>query len=211
MRLKIIPFIAGILVGGTSASAFTPPSMVIDDPVFGLAYHPAKIHYEAVPADLVRRCKDLREVGDKESWIYAHVRVDKADYYIINGWHPSQDGDSLGNAFRLEGAKCEGEEAGNMFTGYVPPHGYGGHTETSHLPGIDAPDVPDEGRPGDYHYMLRSPGEEAVIRGLIRDAEQRGEKAWGVAAFRKQVCSAPANTFAPILNEETRIYCSRSK
>lgn len=185
---------------------------VLVEPIFGIDYNPSVVRYPAMPVRIREVCKDFT---DPNGWVFAHTRKAGADYYIVMSWRPDQDNDSLGAAVRLFGGTCEESDAGNMFTGFVPKHGYAATTDTSppHLPGVHAPSIRNDGDTmGNYHYVFSSAAEEEVFRDLIRHGEAEGERIWGAARFKARVCT-PENPkddrdkMVPVYMEELHRYC----
>ena len=181
--------------------------VVLEDPIFGFDYQPEHIHYEAVPVDIRSLCR----LSGGTYWIHAKFTQGSADFYVIIGWRPDQDSDSFGTAVRIDGNKCEMDGSANIFSGFLPDAGYSANDVTSPLPGNGAPLVAED-KKGNYHYVIRSKNEEAVLRGLVRDATSRGEQAWGAIAFRQKVCpyDGTFDKHAPIIGDERRKYCGVS-
>jgi hypothetical protein len=172
--------------------------------MFGLPYEPAKIHYEQLQVGLSKKC----DLGQGSEWIYAKYTRNDAVFYVVMGFSPDQESDSLGNVIRVQGEKCEGDAALNVFGGFVPANGYSPSDATSPVPGRGAPLVPED-KQGNFHYMLRTANEEAVLRGLARDAIGRAEQAWGAKAFRAKICpyDKSFDRHAPVLGDEYGKYC----
>lgn len=64
--------------------------------------------------------------------------------------------------------------------------------------------------PGNFHYELRSPEEEAQLRDLIRDGYARSVRAWGSeAAFKQQLCGRGDYIDLPVLSEERARVCGK--
>ncbi len=192
-----------VCAAAASAVAASGKSETID-PVFGLRYDTAAVHYETMPGQLRQICKDFKPA--QAYWLYAHIKQGSADFYIVN----TLPDESYGTVVRIEGADCSEADFGNTYTAYVPAAGYSETAETSPMPG-DEPNVQTEGEvAGNFHYVLRFASEEAVLRGLIQDATKRGEKAWGAQAFRQKICpedDTSRDKYVPLLVDEIRKYC----
>ncbi len=175
------------------------------DPVFGLYYDPAVVHYDPIPAQIRQACQGYNP-SDTYA-LHAHVAKGGADFYIAD----TVPNGEWAAVVRIEGTKCDEDELGNVYTAHVPPGGYTEAPASTPMPGKDEPNVPNPGEPaGNYHYVLRFASEEAVLRDLIKDAAARGEKAWGAAAFRKALCPVKDDyleTQVPLLGQEIRKYC----
>ena len=112
----------------------------------------------------------------------------------------------------VSGGTCHGEDSKWMLSGLVPVGGYPTPSPPVGLPGLGAPSVCDRGPTGDCHYLLRSAAEEALLRDLVRDALERGIRAWGSAvAFRKAVCrpEVVGDDLYPVLNQEVSRFCKQ--
>ena len=100
-----------------------------------------------------------------------------------------------------------------MLSGFVPAEGYKENAEQVNLPGLGAQRICDAGPFGDCHYVLRSAGEEDLLRGLVKDAVLQGIRAWGgEEAFRKAVCRSQimnANASMPIVQQEVSEFCKQ--
>jgi len=205
-------------VGGEAACAQESVSdkfTQLQDPMFGISYSYTKVHYEEMPAAVRRICPDY-ERGTY--WVFAHFTRESGEYYVVMGVSPGQTGDSLGAALRVKDSKCYNYDSRRTFTGVVPKGGYSQKGMSSELPGSNVPEVcaPGTGRYPlidlDCHYVLRSAEEEAVLRGLARDALTRGSRAWGGPdRFKKEACRpsvvlAVAN--APIIQQELEKFCN---
>ncbi len=208
MTVRVGSLLLALLACVTAASATAMPETpgTLTDPVFGLQYDPATVHYEPMPAEIRTICKDFNP--DQAYWVFAHVRQGNADFYVVN----TVPEDSNGAFVRLEGQDCDENDFGNVYTAHVPAEGYASDIATSPMPGKDEPDVQDEGATaGNYHYVLRYASEEAVLRGLIQDAAVRAEKAWGADVFRQKLCPidhAYLDKQVPLLGAEVRKYCN---
>ncbi len=199
----------GLLIGllwatGTVALAQTR----VEDPIFGLAYNPSEIKYEKVPSRLRRVCPEF----DPHNYsVYADVRRGESEFFIV--MHTSSgDGDSFGNTIWGKGAECRVDESNWTLSGIPPTNGYLNVQSAEGLPGLDAPKVCENRPRGEYcRYILRSPAEEELLRGLVRDGLQRAVKAFGKSQFKKKECSAEAisqQSDYPIIQQELRKFCS---
>jgi hypothetical protein len=101
-----------------------------------------------------------------------------------------------------------------LFNGVPSTTGYKESGVVERLPRPSDPDATDNSDPSNGRTVLRFAHEEAVIRGLVRDAIQRCIKAYGgEAPFRNKVCSTVVieNTFDfPIVQQELKAYCSKA-
>jgi hypothetical protein len=178
---------------------------LVTDPVFGITFNSSEVKYEPMPVAARHLCPDFRR---GVYWTFAHFRKNDADYFVVLGAAPNQDGDSFGTAIEIRGSKCQVADSKWMLSGFLPPRGYSGGSEWNHLPGLEAPEVCDQ---GDCHYVLRSAGEEALLRGLVQDALARGTRAWGgMARFKKEVCSPQImedSSSMPVVQQELSNFC----
>jgi hypothetical protein len=181
----------------------------LEDPIFGLSYDTSVVRYEEVPSWLDKKC----HIGRDHSFIHAHVRNKGSELFIVMSYSSDQDGDSFGNSFWVKGAECKGDSSNWTLSGKLPERGYGLLSRSwEGLPGNGALELCDDNPcRGNYHWVLRSPAEEAVLRSLVQDGIQRAVKAFGRAQFGKQVCSAQAiseESDYPIVQQELRKFCS---
>ncbi len=185
----------------------------LQDPMFGISYSPSRVHYEPMPT-LIRQICPGYEHGS--FWVFAHLQRESLDYYVVMGIRPGQDGDPLGAALLIKDSKCYQEDSTRMLSGFVPEKGYGEEERELGLPGLNAPQICEHGPQFPYgigtcHYILRSPDEESVLRGLVSDALVRGARAFGDAAqFKKAVCVPSlreANSSMPIVQQELTKFC----
>jgi len=180
---------------------------LLEDPIFGISYSPSQARYEEAPLLLKKRCR----LGNDPIWIYAHVRKDDSDYFIVTGYQlPEYEPE--GSSLWVEGAECRDDLSAWTLSGLPPTGGYQNAQSSAGLPGLGAAKVC-ENRPEEQfcRYILRSPAEEALLRDLVQDGLQRAIKAWGKAPFRKKQCSAEAiskQSDYPIVQQELRKFCS---
>jgi hypothetical protein len=182
---------------------------VFDDPIFGISYDPSVVKYE--PVSLPRQCPP----GGRFLRLFAHVKTEQSEYYIVMDTNPADSGDTFGAAVWVQGSKCRVADSNWVLSGVPPKEGYnnnGGVEER--LPGIDAP-VPKECNSGPdelCYYTLRSAGEEAILRSLVKDGFQRAIKAYGgYAPFSKKVCSHGTElhySLYPVIQQELQKFCS---
>jgi hypothetical protein len=179
----------------------------LDDPVFGLAVNVSRTQYEPLPARVAQTCRSFPR---GKFWIFASNKVGNAEYLFVSGFPAGANGDAVENLIVIQGDRCTGQGGDFVLTAAVPPHGYGADTSTYLVPGQGAQSTCDE--KGDCRYTLRSPKEEAVVRGLVRDALERGAKAWGALEFRKHVCDPQVQTkqaaTSPLVGEALESYCT---
>jgi len=216
MQTTILSLIAVLLlarVGCSRASgqeAGGDRGFQLEDPIFGLVYDTAKVHYDAIPASIRRICPDFEQ---GTFWTYARIQRGPTEYFVVMGVRPDQSGDSLGAALEVRDSKCQGGDSTQMLSGFVPSSGYGSGRTPPGLPGVGAKRVCERSAFGPCHYVLRSAEEEAILRDLVKDALMRAERAWGGAGvFRQQVCNPSvqaANSSTPIVQEELARFCSQ--
>jgi hypothetical protein len=181
--------------------------------MFGLVYNPAKVHYEPMPQEARKQCRDFQQ---GKYWTFAHFSKHSAEYFVVLGVVSGQDGDSFGTAIEINGPKCQEQESKWILSGVVPSGGYRENGTIAHFPGMGAKQVCDKGPLGDCHYFLRSSSEEEILRGLVQDALTRGTHAWGSEAeFKKAVCSSSimtdANSGYPLVQQELIKFCKQPK
>jgi hypothetical protein len=183
---------------------------ILEDPMFGLSYDYTKIHYEQLSDSVGSVCRNLVKGG--RYWIFAHIKRDSGNYYVVMGVVPKQSGDSLGIALWIRTSECDGEDSLWMQSGLTPAEGYASIPYSGELPGLNAQKACDR---GECHYVFRSPEEEAILRDLVRDAISRGVQAWGKDRFKKEVCQSPGpnerNSSTPIVQKELAEFCFGSK
>ena len=99
----------GMVLGASCAHAAD-----IVDPVFGLHYDPANVHFERAPSDLGPRCALLNDHWDRALSIYASLDDEGMQYLIVAGRFLPKDnnprpsmGDKLGAILRLTNGTCE--------------------------------------------------------------------------------------------------------
>jgi hypothetical protein len=192
MRLRVLIFTFALFVvqinstnarGQASAQVRQFP---LDDPMFGISYMRASVHYEPMPTKLLKLCPDLRE---GKYWTFAQHQSGASEYFVLLGVHNNQDGDSLGFAVKIEGSNCQESDSLWMLSGVPPKNGYSSETINSQLPGQGAKEICDHKPFGPCYYFLRSPEEEAILRGLIEDGLARAIRAYGgEAQFMKKAC-----------------------
>jgi hypothetical protein len=188
-----------------------------EDPVFGLRFDPETAKYDGVAAKLKSQCKFFQG-KESRTWIFAHAKSRDSDYYVVKGWSPCKEGcgDNFGSALWVHGAQCQWDESNWTLSGVPSKDAYQDSSAAEGLPGMNvkAPDVCNsQSNSSRCHYTLRSAHEEAILRELVRDAIQRGIRAFGGERyFRMQVCTPqeqPDNSGYPIMQEELRTFCAK--
>jgi hypothetical protein len=201
--------------GKTSAQVDTASrthQMVMEEPVLGFLFNPSVVKYERIPSRMRDVCPGFCE---GRWWVFAHLQTEGADYFIVSGMIPGRTGDIFGSAYWIKGAECRVTESTWLLSGIPPKSGYGEAKSTKDLPGFDAPDTCNQESLEWCHYVLRSEHDENILRGLTRDAIQRGIKAFGgEAEFKKRACSPSlisdiSNT--PIVQQELQKFCSAAR
>jgi hypothetical protein len=103
--------LAPALAGGATLSR---------DPLFGLPYTAASIHFEPAPADLAQTCHDLVNARwDRRLWIFAKAAQGDDVYLVVGGFYVARKAgtvagkssavmkaDALGAIAHIEGATC---------------------------------------------------------------------------------------------------------
>jgi len=190
------------------------PALVVE-PFFDIPYDPSKVHYEPVPQSFVNVCHHTFQ----HEFVYAYLKSGAAEYFVISGYSADQDGDSLGYVAMIKGGNCDSADLKNAFVGVPPQGGYSNSSTGEEIPGKGAPEVPDPGESGamgNSHYVLRSPHEEAILRGLLEDNFQRGIRAFGGEIQYKSLICTPKimkafSDFADVVTEqELKSFCSRN-
>lgn len=184
----------------------------LEDPMFGISFSYTKVHYEQMPTSIRHICRTF-EHGTY--WIFAHLQRESGEYYVVMGERPGQDGDSFGAALLVTDSRCYLEDSTRMLSGFVPAGGYVDEGSARKLPGLEAPQICDQGGLGGCHYVLQSPEEEGILRGLVGDALTRGALAWGGAErFKKEVCGLSlqrANSDTPLVQQEVSKFCNQRR
>ena len=187
---------------------------LLTEPFFDISYDPSKIHYEPVPQSFVSVCHHTFQ----HEFVYAYLKSGDAEYFVISGYSSDQDGDSLGYVAMVRGSSCDSADLKNTFLGVPPQDGYSNRGTDERIPGEHAPAVRDPGQSGamgNSHYVLRSPHEEAILRGLLEDNFQRGIRAFGgELQYKSLICTAKMmkgfSDYADVITEqELKSFCSR--
>lgn len=203
--------VAGILllsmlsIPAQGAERGAPPP--VEDPVFGLLPDNRGGRLDEMPATVRQAC-GLRPEG--RFWVIAHARAKDRDIYIATGVTPDRGNEPTGFTLELTEQGCKAGTAQWMLSGH-PALGTPVQDENSYFtPGYDAPRLC---RDGECHYVLRSQTEEAVLRGLMRDAIRRSATAWGgEQALRTRVCTGDAlfsRAEYPIPAQELDWFCQQ--
>jgi hypothetical protein len=103
-----------ILASATGLAENSPRLM--QDPVLGLRYHTAKIHFDALPADVQAACPALvNERWDRHLWVLASTRDAAKSYYVVGGYFvlrqqeataPRVEPDVRGAVFEVANGQC---------------------------------------------------------------------------------------------------------
>ena len=181
----------------------------LSDPVFGIKYNPDIIHFDIVPNDVKNICGGY----NNRNWsLYSHFEFDDSNYYIVMGWDSYPLGDSFGTAVWIKNNKCREVESSWILTGVPEKSGYRKNIGNDTLPGIDEP-TPEVCNSDPYarcNYQIKSQSAENILTGIVRDAIERGIKAFGGKGnFKKKVCTnINMNISYPIVHEELLKFCS---
>jgi hypothetical protein len=111
--------VLALLGCGAASAGGAPPPRILQEPLLGLRYEPAKVKFEPLLPDEFVKCGKL--VGDDEKWrshfwIFAAAHDAGRTYYIVGGYYerryPEQgehlyELDEPGVALQIEGLKCE--------------------------------------------------------------------------------------------------------
>lgn len=197
--------------------AALPQDFPLDNPVFGDSHTPLKQHWELVSKQVAEKCSFYDPTT--KDFIYAYAKEPSGEYYVTAGLSPGQDGDSFGSVLRVNGNKCDVDEAKWTLSGHVPAGGYPRNSIThGKLLGDNEPQIchddPDFPHNLDYqgcYYMLRSAEEEKVLQDLASDALARGVRAFGgEAQFKKHVCvssNIKGNWYTPVIQQALIKFC----
>jgi hypothetical protein len=199
------------------AQAIQSLGLVIrQDPIFGISYNPSVVKYQQLSPEFRSRCALFQGKQD-HLWLFAHVRSEGSDYYVIMSTSPGQDGDSFGTAVWIEGSKCHVTESKWVLSGVPPSKGYSDAHGVEKLPGIDVPS-PKTCNSDAYavcNYTLQSALEEEILRGLVKDALRKAVRAYGgKTLFGGSACSRgiiSGNSGSPIVQQELQMFCSGAK
>lgn len=114
------PLVALFVAWGSSAIAGSQQEpRIIQEPILGLRYEPAKVKFHRLPPEEFAKCGEL--VGDDEKWsshfwIFALAQEAGRTHYVVGGYYsrrypvagePSIELDEPGIAFSIEGKQCE--------------------------------------------------------------------------------------------------------
>jgi hypothetical protein len=94
---------------------------ILQDPVLGLRYEVAKVHFDPLPRDIFSTCPELTNayVGSR-FFIYARAQDAARTYYVVGGYYETPDPepntsqystDELGLIFYVQGTKCTSVDA----------------------------------------------------------------------------------------------------
>ena len=84
-RVKTALLVCGLLAGAVAASAAEPKAV---DPLFGLKYDTAAVHFEAADTKLTTTCAELTNAKwDRKLFVYASAQGDGAKYLVLGGFY----------------------------------------------------------------------------------------------------------------------------
>jgi hypothetical protein len=187
------------------------------NPVFDMEYDPSVAHYDLAPAKIRALCRP-RDI-DVGLRVYAYVKDGDSDLYIVSGINAYENEYTNGSAIWIGASKCRVADSDWLLDGFRPKKGYAksGNRMANNMPGFgDDAKVSDPPDTGNFHYEFRSAHEEELLRSLIRDALQRGIRAYASAtSFRKLVCppDIAKDRFSypnSILDQELRAFCTKA-
>ena len=183
------------------------------DPIFGLHYNRYAVKYADTTNRNCRVCSISNSKKEIQG-VFAHINSGGSDYDIVKETIPQEDDYGYGDVLLITERKCVTTDTDSVFIGITPKNGYQETGDIERLPRPSDPDVADNSNPSNGRTVLRSAHEEAIIRGLVRDAFQRGFKAYGgEAPFRNKVCSREIieNSLGyPIVQQELKAFCSKA-
>ena len=151
MRLKFVIFILAFsLLQQNSLTAqrriaISMHELSLDDPIFGISYLPAIVHYEQMPTRIRTLCQGFE---DGQYWTFAHYQSGASEYFVVMGISRGQSGDSLGVAVQIKGKKCQTDDSEGMLSGHFSKSGYIKDATSDQLPGHNAPNVCPDGPSG---------------------------------------------------------------
>lgn len=213
----VVGLLLGMQISALAQSPVAPKNkraVLVEDPIFGLAFDRAKVHFDSLPLQVRNSCPDFQQ---GKYLTFAHLRKNSAEYFVVlEVVVPGQDSDVFGVAIEINNSKCHVEDSSKMLSGFIPLGGYHENADKMYFPGSGAKDICDKGPMGACHYLLRSQAEEEVLRGIVQDALARGTHAWGSKAeYKKAVCSSfivtDANSGYPVVQQELIKFCKQSK
>jgi hypothetical protein len=94
MKSRLSWFIAGLFSVGfisvVEVRAASPAPNAVD-PVFGLSYQPAKVRFEAAPANLLSICPELENARwTRKLWIYAQTDGPHGRVLVVGGFYAAR-------------------------------------------------------------------------------------------------------------------------
>lgn len=220
MRLTVITlaFITlGILSGAAAIRSQTDKiplsSSILDNPLWGFQYDVNKVRYDTLSSSLYTLCAKKLYPGIPPIYILAHIEAGGYDFYAEKNFlKPGISDNGFGAILQISGKECHVLDLDWTLSGAPPAKGYS-NTESNKdtFPGVGA-----ERHCvfGECYYELRSAKEESILKQLVKDAIQRGIRAYGGGEiFRKKVCIAEVQSDLRdsryvIVLHELESYCS---
>jgi len=168
------------------------------DPVTYLDFNPYAIRYDPTPESVFRSCSKLKPASEwglrKPLWVFAHVRRDGFDYYVLDGFNDKY-GYERGVAIKVNANYCFIENSETLVNIEIPHGSYTDGTSETDLPGRKFSQfiAENHAKPG-FNTMKMSPeltskAEEDLLRDLLKDSFSRSERAWGAAKFKAALCT----------------------
>ena len=202
--IRVILFVISLSIAATGYSQ--------ENPFFEELGGVTNTHYEVLPQAVKQLCKRELNGWKNPFTVYAHIKSGEYEYYAV--WEDSITEDEYDRARALEihGNVCRGSDLEQVLAAQPPRNGYHGETSVVKLPWDDSPT---EDTALVRLTVFRSVKEESLFREFIRDAIQRGVKAYGGnEPFRSQVCKSKVEADISqagyvIVLQELKAYCSK--